>query len=207
MKKLLLGIILGGVLFFFVGQWAKNILPWKASLIKEESSNVLLEKIETVCKMITVEGHFSEVYDHKDYYWYDISPFRKKALLKVKAKVSVGYDLKKAHFEIKPLQKKLIISRLPDPEILSIDTDLSYYDLSEGSFNQFKAEELTELNRRAKQLIEEKAKSSDLMEIAVRQGNDIFELIELIAKESDFTVEYKTMPFEEELLPKDTFPD
>ena len=33
----------------------------------ETSATVLLERVETVAKLITVEGFFSEVYEHKDY--------------------------------------------------------------------------------------------------------------------------------------------
>ena len=60
-----------------------------------EQSQVLMEKIKTVAKLVTVEGYFSEVYDYQDYWNYDVSMFRKKALIRVKAKVSVGYDLSK----------------------------------------------------------------------------------------------------------------
>jgi len=37
----------------------------------EEKSQVLLEKIKTVAKLVTVEGYFSEVYSYEDYWKYD----------------------------------------------------------------------------------------------------------------------------------------
>jgi len=155
----------------------------------EEQSTVLLEKIKKVTKLITVEGYFAEIYDHKDYYYYDISPFRKKALLRVKAKVSVGYDLGNMKIETIPDKKKIIISQLPDPKIISLDHDVDFYDLQQGTFNSFTAKDYTELNKKAKEYIEKTALESDLLTTAKQQANTTFELIEFIAKGSGWTVE------------------
>ncbi|MEM6725603.1 MAG: DUF4230 domain-containing protein [Bacteroidota bacterium] len=191
MKGLFLGVIVGVILVLGGGYVIKNMFKFqKPEPVVQQESEVLLEKVKTVAKLITVEGYFSEVFDHKEYYWADISLFRKKALIKVKAKVSVGYDLEQTVFTMKPNDKKLVVSNLPDPEIISIDTDISYYDLSEGTFNNFTANELTSLNAKAKELIEEKAKSSDLLLKAEDQSQRIFELIELIAQEAGYEVEY-----------------
>ncbi|MBK9982671.1 MAG: DUF4230 domain-containing protein [Saprospiraceae bacterium] len=58
-----------------------------------------LEKIRTVCKLVTAEGEFSEIYSYKESKWFDVSFLSKKALIRVKAKVSVGYDLSKIKVE------------------------------------------------------------------------------------------------------------
>ena len=66
---------------------------------RRESSVVLLEKIRTVSKLVTAEGQFSEIYEYKDSYPFDIPMFTKKALIRVKANVSVGYDLSRMKME------------------------------------------------------------------------------------------------------------
>ena len=119
----------------------KRRTNYRKKLRSEESAQVLLERVQTVAKLITVEGYFSEVYDYKDYYAYNLSPFRKKALIRVKAKVSVGYDLSRVEFETRPDEKVIIVRNLPEPEILSIDHDLDYYDISQGMFNSFSAQD------------------------------------------------------------------
>jgi len=172
----------------------------KAVTVVDASGTVLLEKVQRVAKMITVEGYFSELYDHKDYYSYDISIFRKKAILKVTGKVSIGYDLEKMEFDVNPTTRELVIRYFPDPEVLSIDHDVSYYDIQEGLFNTFEPEDLTKLNTAAKNLIREKANNSDLMLQAEDQANDIRELITFIAEESGWTVKEWTRPQYEESL-------
>lgn len=68
---------------------------------KAENTTLILEKIKTVTKLITVEGQFSELYNHKEYYEYDFfNLFTKKILLRVTAKVSVGYDFEKVNLSI-----------------------------------------------------------------------------------------------------------
>lgn len=168
----------------------------------EEQSQVLMEKIKTVAKLVTVEGYFSEIYDYEDYWNYDISPFRKKALIRVKAKVSVGYDLTKMSIEAIPEQKLLIISDLPDPSIISIDHDLDYYDITEGTFNTFSEEDYTMLNRNAKDKIRKAAVSSDLFLAAEAQSNNMLDLVKFMVEGAGWKLQFQPRG---SLIQKDTF--
>lgn len=163
--------------------------------VTKENSQVLLERIKTVAKLVTVEGYFSEVYSHEDYYNFDLSPFRKKALLRVKAKVGVGYDLGKLKIDAFDEQKKIVISNIPDPEILFVEQEVDYYDIQEGTFNSFSEQELTDLNKRAKSFIEEKAKSDKigLLPAAEEQMNKMLESIQFMVESAGYTLEYQTV--------------
>ncbi len=156
----------------------------------EENAQVLLERIRKVAKLVTVEGYFTEVYDYKDYWGYDLPFLRKKALLRVKARVSVGYDLERMKIDLRPERRLLIISNIPDPEIISIDHDIDYYDISQGTFNSFSEADYNRLNARAKEYIEARALDSDLMEQAAEQGNQLLEVIEFMAKSAGYEVQY-----------------
>lgn len=173
---------------FFIG---RSLYRQKQEIVAQEQSQVLLERIEHVAKLITVEGYFSEVYDYKDYWRFDWSPFQKKALLRVKAKVSVGYDLTKMKLESRPEEKLLIVSHLPDPKILSTDHDVDYYDLSEGVFNSFTEADYTKMNRNAKKVIEEQARKSDLMLSAEKQAYEILELMRFMVESSGWRMEFQ----------------
>lgn len=188
-KKILVGLAI--LLIFFAGYKTAVWLAKKSTSQVEDQSTVLLERIKTVAKLVTVEGYFSEIYDYKDYWGYDWSPFRKKALLRVKAKVSVGYDLSNMKISTIQSEKKILISELPDPTILSIDHDVDYYDLQEGTFNSFSTEELTTLNARAKDFIAQKAVESELMIAAEEQGNKVFDMIRHIAESAGWSVEFQ----------------
>ncbi|MEL7119263.1 MAG: DUF4230 domain-containing protein [Bacteroidota bacterium] len=160
----------------------------------EENSTVLLEKIKTVAKLITVEGYFSEVYNYKDYWGYDWGIFRKKALMRVKAKVSVGFDLSKMKIEAREEEKLIIISQLPEAEILSIDHDMDYYDLKEGTFNSFTEQDYNKLQENAKKYIEAKARESELFDEAKAQGNQMIDLIAFITEAAGWTIKVEGRP-------------
>ena len=188
-KKIILGllvIVVAAAVFF-----ATSYYYTVGQVTAEEQSQVLMEKIKTVAKLVTVEGYFSEVYDYEDYWSYDISPFRKKALIRVKAKVSVGYDLTKMKVEALPEQKLIMISNLPDPSIISIDHDLDYYDITEGTFNTFSESDYTRLNRNAKDKIRQAAENSDLFLAAEAQSNNMLDLVKFMVEGAGWQLQFK----------------
>ncbi len=183
------------ILVFGLGIFAAKKYYQFGETVAQQNSQVLLERMKSVAKVIAVEGYFSEIYTHEDYYNFDLSPFRKKALLRVKAKVSVGYDLENMKIEANDLTKIISISNVPDPEILSIDHDVDYYDIQEGTFNSFTEQELTDLNRRAKKFIEEKAQSDELglLPAAEEQKLKMLESLKMIANTAGYEVRELTV--------------
>jgi len=189
-NRILLPLVI--VLLFILGFLAARFYyVERSSETVEENAEVLLERIRKVAKLVTVEGYFTEVYDYKDYWGYDLPFLRKKALLRVKAKVSVGYDLERMRIDLQADRKVLVISNIPDPEIISIDHDIDYYDISQGTFNSFSEADYNRLNARAKKYIEAKALDSELMEQAAEQGNQLLEVIEFMAKSAGYEVQYQ----------------
>lgn len=155
----------------------------------ETNSSVLLERINKVYKMVVIEGEFTELLSYKDYYGYDLPGFRKKAIIKVDAKVLVGYNLDSLRIEIDETNKVLKLQKWPEPEILAIDSDISYYDIDNGWFNSFTPEELTKLTKEGKELIRKKANESKLIPAARKQAQQMFDMITVLAESNGYTVE------------------
>ncbi len=166
---------------FLIGGWLtyRYFVPQSRPV---EDSAVLLEKIQAVTKLITVEGQFSELYNYNEYQGYFTMLWDKKVLVRVRATVSVGYDMESMRLEADPLTKTIRMSALPEPEILSIDHSLDYYDISEGLFASFTPEDYTRINERAKQLIRDQAEKSRLMDAAREQGNKMLDLIRFMVE-------------------------
>ena len=146
----------------------------------EESSTVLLNRIEKVMKLVTVEGHISEMYSYKDHVSFDISPFRKKALLRVNAKASIGFDFEKVSFSINENSKTISIEDFPKAEVLSIDHELDYYDITQGTFNTFTNEDYNKINKRAKEYVETLAGEGELIKSANEQKEELISTIRLL---------------------------
>lgn len=154
-----------------------------------ENASVLLEQLRTVAKLTTVEGQFSEIYNYSEYqgdfgFFWD-----KKALVRVRATVSAGYDLNAVNIRIDSVRHIVQIGPLPEPQILSIDHNIDYYDLSEGLFESFSTEDYNRINARAKEQIREKAQQSPLLPAAKEQALKILEVLGMMVKNAGWEVE------------------
>lgn len=153
----------------FNWMYGKKLRSNKQESIRVEA-NVLLEKIEQVFKVVLAEGYFTEIYDHnsKKDFW-GLFKTTNKALIIVKAKVSVGYDFAKMRFSRAPDSRRLVIEEFAPAEVLSIDTDYKFYDINQGFANQMKQEDYTTILSEAKGMIKVKAEGSELPAIAANQ--------------------------------------
>lgn len=177
---------------FCCGIWLTRCYFEKTATHSTENSTILLEQIRQVCKLITIEGQFAEVYEYKDFKGYDISFFSKKALVRVKAKVSVGYNLDLVKMTALPEQKLIKITNLPKPEILSIDHSVDYYDITEGTFNSFTTDDYNRIQADAKNRIYQNALQSNLMTEAAKQGLKNLDMIRLMAESMGWKVEIES---------------
>lgn len=187
-----LGIIIGalaslGGVTYFKSQRQKKLI--------HNQSILLLDKVKSVCKFITVEGDFAEIYHYEDVKekFLKLINSKKKALVVVNAKAHVGYDLTKISLRSDTEQKKIFLEHFPQPEVLSIETDLNYYDKKDGFFNKFEANDLTELNQRAKQHVNEKIPESGLMQAAQKEALQTIGLMEHIVETIGWQLDYSAL--------------
>jgi len=159
-----------------------------------EDSDIILQQIRQVQKLITIEGYFTELYSHKDYYGFDIPLLRKKALVRVKAKASIGFDLSQLHPWTDPKTKTLYIQKFPEPELLSLDHTLDYYDITQGSFNYFTTADYNRINQNAKSFIEEKISESELIDQAKKHSITTLETIRHLVEGMGWTLQIETTP-------------
>ena len=152
MELLFIGLIIGTILAYAI--FARFQWVGKKKKVSHQAV-VLKEKIRQVCKLISVEGDFAEIYHYesvKDKF-FDILLGKKKALILIDAKAHVGFNLSKLVIEADEKTKTLKLLQFPQPELLTIETDFKYYDKKEGWLNPFTSADLNEINKEAKQYI------------------------------------------------------
>jgi len=185
MRNLFYIILALGVLAFAF--WS-GIWYVKQKTVTSHSSDLVIENIEKIWKLSTVEARISELYKFKDYYYYDFSPFRKEALVKVNAKVAAGFDFDQLEMTFDEELRLITLSNFPQPEILTIDHTLEYYDLKQGTFNGFSPEELSKLQKRAKDSIQTAAIDQEILSAAADTKTELIDLITLASKGMGWTV-------------------
>ncbi len=190
--EVILGLILGGILVY----WFFSLFRKKQSKeLTEKQSTVLLDKIKSVCKLVSVEGDFAEIYHYENTKegFMSLLSSKKKALIVVKAKAQIGYDLKKLKLKADNEKKKIILNDFPEPEVLSVEPDLQFYDIKNGLFNSFSPNDLTNLNQEAKEHIKQKIPDSGLMDTARKEALQAVLLVEKIVETIGWTLDYSAI--------------
>lgn len=190
------GLILGAIVTYWVYTFFRKK---KSKELTTHQSTVLLEKIKTVCKLIAVEGDFAEIYKYENTKerFLSLISSKKKALVVINAKAQIGYDLQKILMHSDNNKKKIVLTNFPEPEILSIEPELEFYDIQNGFFNSFKPDDLNVLNQEAKKHIREKIPESGLMETAKKEALQTVLLIEKIVETIGWQLDYSALEIPE----------
>lgn len=173
---------------------------WKTKQTTNAQSVILLDKIKRVCKFITVEGDFAEIYHYEDVKekFLKLISSRKKALVVINAKAHVGFDLSKIQMNSNSKSKTVVLTHFPQPEVLSIESNINYYDKRDGMFNRFEASDLTELHTKAKAHIMDKIPESGLYHVAKQEALEAIHLIENLVETIGWKLDYSALKIEGE---------
>ncbi|MDT0645823.1 DUF4230 domain-containing protein [Zunongwangia sp. F260] len=196
MELLFIGLAVGAVVAYFIfAKFNSNRSKEKTS----EQSVVLMDKIRSVCKFITVEGDFAEIYHYENLKERYVSLFlgKKKAIILINAKAHIGFDLSKISMESDTESKKIILTNFPQPELLTVETDFKYYDKREGWANPFTTSDLTDINRDAKRHIVDKIPESGLFEQAKKEALGTILLMEKIVETIGWKLDYTALTLKE----------
>lgn len=189
------------ILVFIAGFWvARTWMPGQGSASPEEESQILVEKIQQVSKLVTIEGHFIEYYTYENrpsfynsHYWIT-DQFKKRVELRVRAKVLVGYDLHQLRVDAFPEEKRIVISNLPEPEILAVDHEVDFFDKEATVFWPLSNEDYLRVSKGAEEQIRKAALKSDLIRKAKEEGNELFDIMAFMVTSTGWSLEIEGQP-------------
>lgn len=188
----LLGLFLGAIITYWGMRYVKL---QKTKDQTQAQSTILMKKIRKVWKLITVEGEFAEIYHYentKERFLSMVSS-KKKAVLLINAKAYVGFDLSRIKMEAITEKKTIKLTEFPEPEVLSLETDLRYYDKKDGLFNKFDSSDLTEVNVKAKDHVLEKIPDSGLLDTARSEALEAVLLVQNIVETIGWSLDYQDL--------------
>ena len=157
-------------------------------------TDLILERIRDVCKMVTVEGDVMELYNETQTRYVTMYlplptqfSFDKQATVQVQGTVLVGYDLEGLNTVISEEDRTVTISNLPEPSVLAVEHQLEFRNMEESWFNSFGPADLTELSNNAREALRSKALESELVDRAKEQGLGMINTIQHIAESAGYT--------------------
>ncbi len=140
---LIAGIIIGilATLWFQERQKTEEI---------HEQSQVLLENVKHLNKMVVAEAYYNDVYSYNDSnkYFFDIFHFDRNVILLVTAKAQISYDLNQLKISLDTIHKIINIADIPEEQVEIFPT-IKYYDLQQSHLNQFDKNDLNRINAEA----------------------------------------------------------
>lgn len=201
MEYLFIGLAAGAILAYFL---FSRLNKQKHRSRADEQSVILMDKIKSVCKFISVEGDFSEIYHYENLKEKYVSLLlgKKKAIILITAKAHVGFDLSKVRMDSDIENKKIILTNFPKPELLTVETDFKYYDKREGWANPFTTSDLTDISRDSKKHIVDKIPQSGLLEKAEKEALGTILLMEKIVETIGWKLDYSALEVASEEPPK-----
>lgn len=190
--EFIVGLIIGAAIVAGLAYLFRNMFVKDKS---EQQSVILLEKIRSVSKLITIESDFTEILHHKDTKSMLLNMFSsdKKAIVLANSKVMVGFDMKQIRIKPYPKNKTLELIHFPPPQVISIETHLDYYDITNGLFNKFEASDLTKLNQKVRENIETKIPQSGILNTAQEKALETIKMIENIVDTFGWKLDYHQM--------------
>ena len=136
------------------------------------STHTMVDSLKRVFKVVTAEGHFTEIIDFEhSKVSLPLLSSTKKALIIVKAKVLMGYDFEKLEWEHDASLKTFTLLKVPDPIIISISPEITYYNLENGLFNKFDNHDLNKIQAECIEVIQKSALASGLPNVASSQAS------------------------------------
>ena len=196
MELLFLGLAFGAVASFFI---FRKFSSSSNKRITQSQSVVLLDKIKKVAKLITVEGEFAEIYHHENTKekFLGLITSKKKAIVIINAKTNIGFDFRKIKMQSDNKNKTIVLTEFPEPEVLSIEPDIKFYDIQNGLLNSFSSEDLTQINQEAKEHILKKIPESNLMQTANEEALNAILLMESLVATIGWKLNYKALELPE----------
>lgn len=124
---LLLGVIIGGALGFFI---SKEIYQPSGKTVV--SATVLREKLEKVMELTAVKSTYSERFQERydDGYWGDV--WDKQVDIDASGTAHFGYDLRDCRIDLNESAKTATISLSSDAKLLSLEHDIEITGTSDG---------------------------------------------------------------------------
>lgn len=152
------------------------------------STELVLDNIKSVSKLVTTEAEFTEVFSYKkskDFFLNTI-PLSKKAIVVVKAKVLNTYDLTKMKYEVDSVNMRVIIKQLPSAEYV-IEPNIEYIDLQDYQIYSFNKDDFNKIQKQAIFQIKRKITNSSFDEQSFESLEKSLKVIEAFTKAGGWT--------------------
>lgn len=192
MRNMLFGAVLA-LLIVFVYRYCDR--ERFAHSTQYENTTLIEQQLANVGKLIVTEGSYSEVHTYKDAktLYFEGLTSEKRAIVIVNAKAQVAYDLSLMDVAVDTIKKKIVLRDIPEPE-LTITPTLEYFDIENGYFNPFSAEDFNSIRQQITDSLDIKIRDSAIMTNAQNRLISELQKLYILSNTMGWTLEYEQTP-------------
>lgn len=172
-RRLLLGLIaaIAAVLAvflagFFLGRWRTRR--------EAVSSAPVVQAVRRIARLATVEMEIADVVRYEEVRTILVFDIPKNATLRLRGKVMGGFDLARGFDVEADATRRLILVRLPAPQIIAVDDRLEWFDEHSGWLNPITPNDRTHWTQWARGALARAAKDAGLLEKSAAHARDLF---------------------------------
>ncbi|MXS72844.1 DUF4230 domain-containing protein [Flavobacteriaceae bacterium W22] len=161
---------------------------------KKEKSDyyILTNQISKMNKMVVLEQNFSAMQKTKmSYEFFGKEMTSNSIITYTKTNAQVSYDLNKMKIEVDSINKRLVITELPDAQI-RITPSVEIQSLDDSFFNRISEKDIKNVTQKAKQTAINSVDQNKLRNEGRTQLMENLNNIFVLAKALNYTIEDKT---------------
>jgi len=172
---------------FFVGRWGARR--------EAVSSAPVVQAVRRIARLATVEMEIADVVRYEEVKTILVFDIPKNATLRLRGKVIGGFDLERGFDVEANAGQRLILVRLPAPQILAVDDRLEWFDEHSGWLNPITPSDRTHWTQWARGALARAAKDGGLFEKSAAHARDLFtDAASAFGWSAEVTVDGKRVP-------------
>jgi hypothetical protein len=172
---------------FFVGRWGARR--------EAVSSAPVVQAVRRIARLATVEMEIADVVRYEEVKTILVFDIPKNATLRLRGKVIGGFDLERGFDVEADAGQRLILVRLPAPQILAVDDRLEWFDEHSGWLNPITPSDRTHWTQWARGALARAAKDGGLFEKSAAHARDLFtDAASAFGWSAEVTVDGKRVP-------------
>jgi hypothetical protein len=164
----LLAALAAALLLFSLGFLAGKASP------RGPGSAPVVTAVRKIARLATVQMEISDVLRVEEVRTILVFDVPKNATLRLRGRVTGGFDLDKGFDVSADEARKIVKVRLPAPQILSVDDRLEWFDETSGFLNPITPDDRTRWTTWARASLAKSAKDAGLFDTAARHAAGLF---------------------------------
>jgi len=172
-RRLLLGLIAAVAAVLAVFSAGFLLGRWRTRRDAASAAPVV-QAVRRIARLATIEMEIADVVRYEEVKTVLVFDIPKNATLRLRGKVMGGFDLARGFDVEADATRRVVVVRLPAPQVLAVDDRLEWFDERSGWLNPITPDDRTRWTQWARGALARAAKDAGILEKSAAHARDLF---------------------------------